>query len=73
MRKFYQSSWHGIQFKDFTKLDSKSLANDSFYKRFYKIFFRRYSNIHDLDPDWLHLKRNVIKQSHEQIFKSKES
>ena len=58
-KKFYQTEWHGIQFKEFTKVSSQTLAESSFYEVFYTLFFSRYSHWEELPGDW-RLEKNKI-------------
>lgn len=52
MRKLYQKEWFGIQFKSFSKLSSKDLADSKFYARFYEEFYKIFKNYDDLPDDW---------------------
>ena len=59
MRKFYQTSWHGIPFESFAKLSSLHLPDSSFYSSFYENFHRKYRDFDDLDQSWVSLKRQT--------------
>jgi len=59
MKKIYQSEWHAIPFKTFSKPSSSKMADASFYSSFYKAFFEKYKKWDDLDREWMDLKRQV--------------
>jgi SAM-dependent methyltransferase len=74
MKKLYQSEWHNISFKSFSKISSKRIADETFYHAFYEQFFKKYSSWSDLDPQWLELKKNTadfIKKNKKIIKESK--
>ena len=52
MRRFYQKEWFGIDFKSFTQLDSRNIADVAFYDKFYDEFYKRFSSYDDLPPGW---------------------
>jgi len=60
MRKLYQREWHGIAFESFTKISSTKLADSAFYSPFYKVFFKKYKGISNLDPIWLRHKLQTV-------------
>ncbi len=60
MRRLYQTEWHGIPFKSFTKMDSTKVADPLFYKTFYRVFFQKYKNWNDLSPEWVQLKLQTV-------------
>ena len=59
MRKFYQTDWFGIPFKGFCKISSRTIANLSFYDKFYEEFDKKFSSYEDLPQEWL-LNKNLI-------------
>lgn len=59
MKKYYESSWHGIPFTAFANVDTKKVAGAAFYDAFYKEFFNKYENWGSLDPGWVDYKLNV--------------
>lgn len=71
MRRIYQKSWHEIPFDSFYRVSSKILADSQFYESFYSIFFQKYSNMNDLNPDWLKLKVESAKYLDANVFPSK--
>lgn len=56
MRKFYQTSWHGIPFESFARLSATRLPDSSFYTSFYEALHRKYKGFDDLDQTWVSLK-----------------
>lgn len=72
MFKIYQKSWHSIQFIELNnKLSKHNLPEDSFYKKFYKIFNKRYKKWEDLNPNWLSLKVGVTDKLASHLSSSK--
>jgi hypothetical protein len=59
VRKFYQTSWHGIPFQSFASLSSCHLPDSSFYASFYENFHQKYHGFDDLDQSWVSLKRQA--------------
>lgn len=59
MRKFYQKNWFDIDFKSFTELDSKRIANVAFYDKFYDEFYKRYKSYEELSEGWRKSKKLV--------------
>lgn len=59
MRKFYQKEWFGIDFKSFTILDSKKVADVSFYDRFYEEFYKKFNSYEELSEGWKSAKKQV--------------
>lgn len=59
MRKFYQKNWFDIDFKSFTELDSKRIANVAFYDKFYDEFYKRYKFYEELSEGWRKSKKLV--------------
>jgi len=59
VRKFYQTSWHGIPFESFARLSTSHLADSPFYTSFYENFHRKYRGFDDLDQSWVSLKRQA--------------
>lgn len=59
MKKYYQSDWHGILFKDFIEPSSTKIAGLEFYTKFYREFFNRYSAFDDLPLFYTQDKKNV--------------
>ena len=59
MIKLYQNQWHGIDFKSFSKCDSKNIASKNFYDNFYKIFFKKFKSFNDLDKSWISYKNKI--------------
>ena len=57
--KYYQKEWHGIKFDTFWKNSRKYLASESFYEKFYTIFFEKYNSYDDLDKEWIKRKKNI--------------
>jgi maltose O-acetyltransferase len=53
MRKAYQTEWHGIEFQSFTEISATNIADATFYARFYKQFFEKYTNWGELDRTWV--------------------
>lgn len=56
MKRFYQSEWQGICFKDLPKLSTVEVAGEEFYNSFYCEMFRRYSGYDELDEAWRRVK-----------------
>ncbi len=52
MRRFYQESWQGIPFTNFTHTHFFHLADARFYSVFYDKLFRRYQTWDDLPETW---------------------
>lgn len=59
MRKFYQTTWFGIDFKPLGGLSSKAIADEEFYSKFYKEFYKRFSSYDDLSKEWKDGKKMV--------------
>ena len=57
MKKYYQTTWHGIKFSDFTRTNVKKIADASFYQLFYKEFFERYTRWDELPLRWRNQKK----------------
>lgn len=62
MKKLYQKSWHNIDFSSFAILDSNALADETFYEKFYKIFFTKYNSFDELDNQWKESKYDTAKE-----------
>jgi hypothetical protein len=67
LRKFFQSKWHDIPFESFSKVSSAKVADETFYKKFYQVFFKKYQHPDDLDPEWVWLKHQVAAFIQEKI------
>lgn len=52
MRRLYQKNWFGIDFKSFTTLDSKKIADAVFYDKFYDEFYKKFSSYEQLPENW---------------------
>ncbi len=52
MRRFYQESWQGIPFTNFTQTHFFHLADAKFYSVFYEQLFKRYQSWDDLPEVW---------------------
>lgn len=52
MKRFYQTEWQGICFKNFPKLSTVKVADAKFYNSFYRELFRRYKGYDELDVVW---------------------
>lgn len=52
MKKMWQTEWQGIQFSEFSKMNSTKLAGADFYDAFYRELFARNQNYQDLDQQW---------------------
>lgn len=61
LRKFYQSSWHGLKFSELGQ-SSTNLPTKRFYDRFYEKFFEKHENFEQLDKNWVNYKLNVAHQ-----------
>lgn len=61
MKKLYQKEWFGIDFKSFTALDSKKVADVVFYDRFYDEFYEKFNSFDNLPEDWKETKKQVAK------------
>ena len=59
MQKLYQKEWFGIDYKSFTVLDSKKVADVSFYDRFYDEFYKKFNSYEELPEDWKAVKKQV--------------
>ena len=59
MKKYYQSEWHGIFFKEFIEPSSTKIAGLDFYTRFYEEFFKRFVCFEDLPSFYTQDKKNV--------------
>ncbi|HQS67298.1 MAG TPA: hypothetical protein PLM93_08955 [Sulfuricurvum sp.] len=59
MRKFFQTSWFGIPFENFTIQDSQHIASETFYTKFYDQFFQKYYSYNDIEPQWCNTKDQV--------------
>lgn len=59
MRKLYQREWFGIDFKSFANIDSKNVADGSFYDKFYDELYRRFSSYDGLPQEWRLSKKQV--------------
>ena len=59
MRRLYQKEWQSIQFDEFASLSSTQMANEKFYKKFYKTFFDRYKTWDDIDHAWRDQKKLI--------------
>ena len=67
----YQKEWHGILFNSFAKVSSRKIADGAFYTKFYKEFFQKYSEIEDLDSEWVKLKRKSMEYIENNIDKQR--
>ena len=67
MIKFYQSQWHGIDFKSFTTCNAKIIADEDFYNDFYREFFIKYKSFNDLGETWLKYKHNIADEIIKQL------
>ena len=61
MKKIYQKKWFGIKFSEFTKLNSKKIADDEFYKKFYELFYKKFNSYNDLSKDYIERKTNIAR------------
>lgn len=61
MRKFYQESWQGIPFGTFSNLSFFSLADATFYAKFYEVLFQRFASWHDLPAQWRDSKEHAAR------------
>tara|TARA_B110000008_G_scaffold186398_1_gene185222 strand:- start:7987 stop:8745 length:759 start_codon:yes stop_codon:yes gene_type:complete len=72
-KKFWQSEWHNIQFKD---LDARTSmfkhASAEFYEKFYQEFFKRHQSYSDLDPHHRAIKAATGKEILDYIHKGDE-
>lgn len=59
MRKFYQTTWFGIDFKSLGGLSSRVVADEGFYSRFYLEFFKIFSSYDELSKEWKDGKKMV--------------
>lgn len=59
MRKLYQKNWFNIDFKSFAKLDSKKIADVSFYDKFYDEFYKKFKSYDELPESWRESKKLV--------------
>ena len=57
MRRFYQESWQGIPFTQFSHLSFFHLAGSKFYSTFYEAMFSRYSSWEALPEEWRTIKK----------------
>jgi SAM-dependent methyltransferase len=73
MRKFWQKEWQGIQFCDFIKTDSKTIANSEFYNEFYSYFYSKMNSWNDLSPLWFEQKKIISDYIINNFVKDKES
>ncbi len=56
MKRFYQTQWQGISFKDLPRLSTTEVAGKEFYNSFYHEVFRRYEGYDKLDTMWRYVK-----------------
>lgn len=62
-KKFWQSEWHNIQFKDLDVNTSMfKHASAEFYEKFYQEFFRRHQSYSDLEPHHREIKAATGKE-----------
>lgn len=61
MKKIYQKEWFGIKFSEFTKLNSKKIADDEFYKKFYELFYKKFNSYKDISKDYIERKTNIAR------------
>ena len=59
MQKIFQTDWFDIDFREFATLSDTDLADEEFYRRFYEVFFSRYSSFEDIPLGWRQLKQEV--------------
>jgi SAM-dependent methyltransferase len=67
VQKFYQTEWFGIQFSDFTKMNSSIQADEEFYNMFYLEFFKKFNSYEELPVDWKKNKKELADFIFEQI------
>jgi SAM-dependent methyltransferase len=61
MRKLYQKSWFGIDFKDLpVKMSNQEVAGVDFYTHFYQEFYKRFDSYKQLPKYWLDLKDEIV-------------
>lgn len=69
-KKFWQSEWHNIQFKELDVSTSMfKLATAEFYEKFYQEFFKRHQSYSDLDPHHKEIKAATGKEILEYIHR----
>ena len=59
MIKLFQKQWFDISFSEFSKLNSKKLADTHFYQGFYEVFYKKYSDYNALPLTYIHQKKMV--------------
>lgn len=59
MIKIFQKRWLNIEFSEFCQPTHKFMADTTFYKRFYEIFYKKYSGWGDLPSAYLRDKHRV--------------
>lgn len=59
MIKFYQTEWFGISFRSFTNLNTKKIADKSFYELFYQEFYKRFDGFDSLPETYKSRKRDI--------------
>lgn len=59
MKKFFETSWHKINFNSFHKTSINEMPNSNFYNNFYNIFFNKYKSYEELDKVWISKKNEI--------------
>lgn len=61
MIRFYQTEWFGIAFDTFASLSFFSLADKTFYEKFYDSFFKKFESYDALPEQWKSIKWEYAK------------
>lgn len=59
MIRFYQTEWFGIPFDSFASLSFFSLADGTFYEKFYDAFFEKFTGYDALPEQWQAINENT--------------